>query len=516
MDSSRFTWRRRLLSLLAAYSSLASCVTRSTASPTSLSPTSTAASGGSSPQSCCGSLASVLGSKISLPGASAYNASISSYWAQQETLITPECVLSATSALDVSAALKVLVPRRCKFAVRGGGHGAIAGVANIEDGVTIDLRGLNSVIVSSDRKTVTVGGGQSWGPVYDKLNPLGRAASGGRHALVGVGGSTLGGGFGFFSTESGFACDNVVRFEVVLADGRIVTATSATNPDLWRALRGGGSNFGIVTEFVLQTFPLGGIWAGDAYFPSSTLQAQTQALYDFTANPNYDVNAGLIVNYAFTPASGALITNQYAYGQPVANPPPFHPFTSIPGQLSNNTSVTTLSAFANQEVQTSPKGFQQINFATTFTNNLEMLRLLWDVYNTSIQSIASVPGIQWSLSLEPIVPAIAAQSKARGGNMLGLNVPRQGLILVLLTATFNSPGDYATVQAAADKLLANIIGTAKSKGVFNPYVDVNHAGKSQDPIGSFGAANVAFLKATALRYDPSGVFQTLMPGGFKV
>ena len=127
------------------------------------------------------------------PNNSSYNASISSYWSQQEQLITPACVVSAASAQDVSAALKVLVPKRCKFAVRGGGHGAAAGVANIKNGVTIDLRGLNAVTVSSDRKTVAVGGGQSWGNLYAQLAPLGLAASGGRHAPVGVGGSTLGG-----------------------------------------------------------------------------------------------------------------------------------------------------------------------------------------------------------------------------------------------------------------------------------------------------------------------------------
>ncbi|GAB1311769.1 hypothetical protein MFIFM68171_01979 [Madurella fahalii] len=180
----------------------------------------------------CGSLASTLRSKVSLPKTGAYNASISSYWAQEEAMITPEYVLSATSARDGSTALKVLAPRRWKFAVRGGGHGAIPGIANIENGVTIDLRGLNSVTVSLDRKTVTVGGGQSWGAVYEKLNPLGLAVSGGRHAPVGVGGSTLGGGFGYLTARVGFACDNVVRFEVVLANGSIVTASSITDPNL--------------------------------------------------------------------------------------------------------------------------------------------------------------------------------------------------------------------------------------------------------------------------------------------
>lgn len=166
------------------------------------------------------------------------------------------------------------------------------------------------------------------------------------------------GGFGYFSARVGFACDNVVSFEVVLADGEIVTASPTIRPLLWRAMRGGGSNYGIVTKFVLNTFSLGPMWGGDAYYPASTLAAQTQALFSFTTSPNYDFNAGLIVNYAFTPASGALITNQYAYGQPVVNPPAFQPFTSIPGQLLNTTSLTTLPNFANEQAKQSPNGLQ--------------------------------------------------------------------------------------------------------------------------------------------------------------
>jgi hypothetical protein len=166
------------------------------------------------------------------------------------------------------------------------------------------------------------------------------------------------GGFGYFAPKVGFACDNVARFEVVLADGDIVTASASSNTNLWRALRGGGANFGIVTQFTLNTFPLDSIWAGDAYFSVDALTQQTQALYSLTANPSFDVNAGLIVNYAFSPSSGAILTNQYAYAQPTVNPPTFQPFTSSPGQLMNSTSVTTLAAFSAAQEPISPNGFQ--------------------------------------------------------------------------------------------------------------------------------------------------------------
>jgi FAD/FMN-containing dehydrogenase len=141
----------------------------------------------------CQALTSTLGSRVLYPNSTAYESSVNSYWSQQEQLISPSCVLSATSAEDVSKALRVLVPNACKFAVRSGGHGAIAGIANIEDGVTIDLTALNWILPSADGSLVSIGPGQRWGSVYAALDAIGVSVPGGRDSPVGVGGTTLGG-----------------------------------------------------------------------------------------------------------------------------------------------------------------------------------------------------------------------------------------------------------------------------------------------------------------------------------
>ena len=122
----------------------------------------------------------------------------------QEASVSPNCVLSPTSPTDVSVALAIfeaanLLGRTtgkgsvCKFAVKGGGHTAQAGSANINGGVTIDLSGLNAITLSKDKSFVSVGGGQRWGNVYAVLQPLGLSVVGGRGNLIGVGGFTLGG-----------------------------------------------------------------------------------------------------------------------------------------------------------------------------------------------------------------------------------------------------------------------------------------------------------------------------------
>ena len=146
-----------------------------------------------SPQ--CRALLQALPGKVSFPATNGYTTSLQSYFSLQEAEITPYCVVSPASAQDVSTALHILgAPNSTtKFAIRGGGHTVWAGSANIEDGVTIDMRKINDVVVSPDQTVTSVGAGAIWSFVYTKLDSLGLATTGGRAAQVGVGGLTLGG-----------------------------------------------------------------------------------------------------------------------------------------------------------------------------------------------------------------------------------------------------------------------------------------------------------------------------------
>ena len=178
----------------------------------------------------------------------------------------PTCVVSVTSTKDVALSVFLstvggqVFPGKCDFAVRSGGHTPFAGAANINQGITIDLSALNQVTPSKDLSTVTLGPGNRWSQVYTKLDALGIAIGGGRVAIVGVGGLTLGGGVSFFSPRYGFVCDNIIRFEVVLATGVAVNVTQTSYPDLWVALKGGSNNFGVVTQFQSTAFTQGKFW----------------------------------------------------------------------------------------------------------------------------------------------------------------------------------------------------------------------------------------------------------------
>lgn len=476
----------------------------------------------------CRGLTKVLYQKVSYSNSVAYNTSLQSYWSQQEEQVRPHCIVVPTNSQDVSTAVKTLTDRTllgattktravCKFAVRSGGHTAHAGSANIADGVTIDLRALNEITLSKNNTLVIVGPGQRWENVYRALEPLGLGVPGGRVDKVGVGGLLLGGGISYFPSRVGFSCDNVAYYEIVLANGSIINVSSRSHYDLWLALKGGSNNFGIVTRFVLHTFEQGSIWAGNIVSPLTTVTRQLDAFSAFVSASDFDENAGLIQNFAFDGSQGYLV-NQPFYALPIVNPPAFQPFVAIQPQLASTMAVTSLAPFSVVYGAVSPSELFQLTFATTFQNNLTMLRTLFDLWNASISDVATVNGISWAISIQPLNKAVMSKSALLGGNSLGLplNPPSGSLVLVLLSATWVDKNQSLLMNQAADKLLNNIIHAAKTSGTFNRYIDLNHANKNQDPISGYGPDVKAKLQAVSREYDPDGVFQTAVPGGFKL
>ncbi|KAH6974655.1 hypothetical protein BKA56DRAFT_441513, partial [Ilyonectria sp. MPI-CAGE-AT-0026] len=125
----------------------------------------------------------------------------------------------------------------CQFAVKSGGHSSFT-ASTINDGRVVDLARLNGVTVSQDRQTAIIEPGGRWADVYPVLQKYNLTVPGGRMFGVGVGGLSLGGGISWLSNLHGWTCDNILEYEVVLADGRIVTANPASHKDLFWALRG--------------------------------------------------------------------------------------------------------------------------------------------------------------------------------------------------------------------------------------------------------------------------------------
>ena len=335
-------------------------------------------------------------------------------------------------------------------------------------------------------------------------------------ATVGVGGLVTGGGISYFSARKGFVADNVVNYELVLPYGKTVNVNAST-PDLFKALKGGSNNFGIVTRFDMRSFSSGPFFGGQVGYPIETRAAHFDAFTSFAAQNPYDEYAALINTYAYT-AGNMLVVNNYQYTKVPAQPypPVFDNFTSIQPQVLNSLRVDTLTSKTAELAAQSPTGSFEIFATLTFVNDRAVLEQTFNIFNSTLQPIKSVAGLVCTLTFQPIVPAITSKSGA-GGNSLGLDPTVDGtLINALIGIRWQLPTDSAAIDVAAKSFIKQASDNAKAKGKFNEYLYLNYAAKWQKPIPSYGPDNVAALKAASAKYDPDQIFQKGVPGGFKL
>jgi len=169
---------------------------------------------------------------------------------------TPAVVVQPESVADVVATVGFARERDMELSMKGGGHN-IAGLALSDGGVTIDFSRMRRVMVDVPGGTVTVQPGCNLGDVDRATQQHGLATTLGFVSETGVAGLTLGGGFGYLTRQFGWTVDDLLEVEMVTAAGEVVRASRTQKPDLFWALRGGGGNFGVVTEFVFKTHPVG-------------------------------------------------------------------------------------------------------------------------------------------------------------------------------------------------------------------------------------------------------------------
>ena len=211
----------------------------------------------------------------------------------------PALVVRCTGAADVGAAVGFARSNDLTIAVRGGAH-SIAGFSTCDDGIVIDLSPMNGVRVDPVSRRATVGGGAVWADVDHETQAHALATTGGLVSSTGVAGFTLGGGIGWTMRKFGLACDNLVAADVVTADGRLVHASESENPELLWGLRGGGGNFGIVTQFEFELHPLGPmVYAGPVFYPADAARDLLRAFRDWAGDAPDEITA--LVNLTTAP-----------------------------------------------------------------------------------------------------------------------------------------------------------------------------------------------------------------------
>ncbi len=180
----------------------------------------------------------------------------------------PEVIVRCRTANDVVAAVEHAAAQGLPVCVRAGGH-SLAGFGVADGAVMIDLSTMRDVRLDLERRVAVVQGGAIWRDLEAAASQHGLAASAGAIDRTGIAGVTLGGGYGWLHRRHGLSCDNLMSAEVVLADGQVVRASVDEQPELLFGLRGGGGNFGVVTELELRLHPLRQALAGFVLHPGN-------------------------------------------------------------------------------------------------------------------------------------------------------------------------------------------------------------------------------------------------------
>ncbi|EED81420.1 predicted protein [Postia placenta Mad-698-R] len=432
---------------------------------------------------CCATLSNIIPNNVFFPNDTAYMQEEITYYSAQQTSQKPACRVSPTTAREVSQIIDQATRLGCHFAVRSGGHMNWKGSSNIgPSGFTIDLEQLNSVSLSSDQKTATLQPGAPWSQVYDTLSPLNLTVVGGRASTVGVGGFLMG--------------------EIVLSNGTIVTASANENADLHWALGLGSTNYGVVTSYTLETFPLGDMWGGTIALDISQAPAILNYLANFTlklATPSADDDA---------------ISVSTAYLLPVSFPPLFsglEPF--VPDATSDTLTITNITAITADFAAGDPSGFRTAWWTLTFELDPQTVLEVFQYGQELFSDLVAVNGTQWSLNIQPINQDFIKATEA-ANNPAGLEGDNLFLILEHVIWTDASLDDV--IEARSREFLAWAEFIASERGVLNRFLYLNYADGSQPIYKQIGSSNLAGLQEVKRQYDPDNLLGRLWKGGFKL
>ena len=277
----------------------------------------------------------------SFPGCVSYFEISPGLWSRS-CILSPGCVFRPDGAADVAAALSIIRETKSPFAVRSGGHMPIPGAASTDSGIMIALSNLNKKTLIHNQTVAQIGPGQTWEEVYDWISSSGLGVAGGRYGSVGVGGLLLGGGINYFGNSFGWSVNNIVQYEIVLANSSIIDVSADSHPDLFWTLKGGSNNFGIVTRFDMKTFPITKAFVAGVLWRETAIPEFLDAVSSFvqpgggSSDPLVAINPAI----AITPGNGVKeATNIALHRGSDPAPASLRNFTNISGAFVNETSV---------------------------------------------------------------------------------------------------------------------------------------------------------------------------------
>ncbi|KAL9019301.1 MAG: hypothetical protein Q9185_003379 [Variospora sp. 1 TL-2023] len=313
---------------------------------------------------------------------------------------------------------------------------------------------------------------------------------------------------------------------VVLGNGTVVQANNQTNPDLFTALKGSSNNLGIVTRFDIIAFKQGNLWGGVASYDGKRVRKHLEAFVKFTDSLAQYPESSLIFVWSYIKAADIfLFNNLYEYTGNVEGlseskfPSPafdeFAPTSPVGSPISSTLRVADLSSLTGE--LNSPPGLRNLFASITFSNNLTVLNGVADIINEELNQFKKEDFyVYLSFQIQPLPRVFVDRGLEQGPNVLGLDRNPENNVLFLFNPAWNGTQYDAKVRQVAGQVIGRVQKYTRSMGALKEFQYLNYASEDLDPIGSYGPDNVRKIKDVSAKYDPLGVFQKLVPGGFKL
>jgi len=402
----------------------------------------------------------------------------------------PFLIARCRNPADVADAVRLAREYNLEVAIKGGGHNA-AGRATIDGGVMIDLSLMKGIYVDSEAHTARVQGGGTWREYNRETQLHGLASTGGVISTTGVGGLTLGGGLGWLQSKYGLAIDNLRSVQLVLADGRVVTASANENADLFWAVRGAGANFGVAMSLEFDVHHVGPtITGGLLLHPVARARDVLRFFRDATSSlpdeltifagllhgPDGTPLAGLIPSHCGDPAhAGASLEPLKRFGPPVVDNVGPMPYTAINQMLDGGF----------------PRG------ALNYWKSSFLSALSDEAIDTIVDCYSRVPSPMAALILEH---AHGAMTRI-GVSDTAFPHRRTGYNLLFLTQWTNASDTDRCIAWTRESYAA--MQPFVASGRYVNYLDDDESG---DPVAQAYGPNYTRLRQLKAKYDPTNFF----------
>jgi FAD/FMN-containing dehydrogenase len=410
----------------------------------------------------------------------------------------PALIVRAADGEDVATAVGFAREHGLDLSVRAGAHNQ-AGTAIAENGVVVDLRDLDHVDVDADRRVATVGPGNTTAEALAATQEHGLAFPTGSAGCVGVAGTTLGGGIGWLRRKHGLAVDALRSVELVTADGDLLTASPETNPDLYWAVRGGGGNFGVVTDFEFDLFDVGPTVGGlSVFYPRSAADEVFTAVREFTDSA--PPAATIICNYAEVPAVPGMppahhgddaiaLVGCYA-GDPEAGLETFAPLRDVTDSLVDNSGPVPYELLHELGTLLHPWGRNYVH-RSVFVDDLTD-----DLHEFVLDRTAAAPGPMDGVGIWPMGGAV-------GDGEPSAFAWAEKSHLVIVEAAWESHDAPAHIAWARET--ERLLRERGGEGAYPGYVGVEAAEWEDWPRQAYGDG-LDRLRRIKRAYDPENVF----------